>query len=64
MKLNTKSIISNANPKHNLIYNYATEPPCSVTIRIKGEYYVSFMNTFTGEIEGITFTAKDGYTVV
>ena len=56
--------ISNANPKHNLIYNYATEPPCSVTIRIKGEYYVSFMNTFTGEIEGITFTAKDGYTVV
>lgn len=56
--------IANANPTHAKYHSYGTEPPFSATIKIKGEYCVSLLNTFTGEEEKVNFTSGNGYTTV
>ena len=38
--------------------------PQDINIKIRGEYKPTLYNTITGEIEEITYTAKDGYTYI
>ncbi len=56
--------IAHAKPFHNLIWNYATEPPTSTEIKIKGEYLATVLNTMKGIEEKVDFTSNDGYTTV
>ena len=56
--------LANANPIHDIILNYGTEPPCKVRVKIKGEYKAERLDTFTGNVENITHKAENGYTTI